>query len=1241
LESRILLSGDLPALDFTAVADAALTLRAGLDPTGATELQLITDTGETVDSVLLSELTSESEYAARIYGAEFDVDLTIDASALAHEVIVAGGIVFDAGTGVGSLSGPDTPNAWVIDGSGEGGTADDAIRFIGLHSLAGGTDADSIAFALGGSLVGGVEGGAGIDTLTGPDTTNLWEITGADEGTLNGVAFAGIESLEGGTGSPNEFVFFADGSISGLVSGGDGGSDALILEDPEAIGTLTVVNPYQAGPATAILALYGKSIEYAEMESIVDTSSTNTVVIFGSFFDDQLVLEDSATPGEMQIRSTSGDFFDAASGLFVDTMSFATPTAALNIHLLGGWMGFGQDTLEIVSLSENFGADLAVTGGELVNITGNLDLDGGSLSIDADTINVSGVVSTRRIDPGTGNITLIGRTITIGAGAGLLAGPSGAAGDVTLQAEDNFNRQTAWYQTYLSPVDLGTNSATISISGATIEGRDITISATAEDRNFYDDYGDFGAPAMEGLLGVLDQIPGLAISAITGIAGQFVRHHADATVSVGSSSIDATGDVVIESHAFSDASIHTVSINGVATGGRFTLAFGYGEAHSTAITTIDHTTIEADGSVDIASNAETKAKVKARTASNTLASSNPKNISLAAAVANTSETSHVTISEGSYVASLNEGVNIDAKGGVTNFAWAAPTIDEDGTVAVAFALDLDKADIKTWVHGTIVAAGGFGDTFDATITGDVDYEANAIHFPGHGFIDGQQVTYSHGATDGTDVGGLTDGNTYYVQVIDENTIRLADAPTIDLAYTQLDSVASQHTVGRLAKIDFDSEGVDTDAETITFADPHDFLGGEALTYIGTVSNPDADGIEQNHGVGGLEQGRTYYVIVVEGNDHTIQLAESEGSGTPIDLTEAGVGEHAFLYQTDKRAFAPQTAVDAANNTITFTDPHGYQTGDAVIYHTDPSVSFQRPSPPAAFDQGLAIVDGRTLTLDGDNRWLIETDAEATLVVDGVERAATVLAVSYDTVGDTTTVVLDREVLTVDLTRATFAGTAAVTVSDAPIDGLSDGDVYYVVEVDEDLGNQHSISGRISEGIDVHAGLSATNAINAKTTIGGQSGVSLKEVLLHEDRILLQAEHLLEAIQQISRKLVGKQPDSDVQAGNSFGIAGSVVVNYADHDVEAIVGPTAQLTSHTDIAVSAEIDQASQVASDSGASKPADDDAAASVAVAVGLGIFDNSAKAIVEGGAQLDAHGEVAVTSDVDYDFLLDNPIPF
>ncbi|MCU0962995.1 MAG: hypothetical protein MUF48_23115, partial [Pirellulaceae bacterium] len=879
-------------------------------------------------------------------------------------------------------------------------------------------------------------------------------------------------------------------------------------------------------------------------------------------------------------------------------------------------------------------------------------------------------------EPGAGSPVKVKVLSTGKLGLSVSTRDTDLAGSITLTAEDNHLPQ--WW-TYLSPVDVGSRRAAIMVSGAAIDGGRVTIRAAAEDTNFYDGYGDYKDVFMENLLQVLGQIPDLAVSSALGISGQVAVHRADARISVVGSSLTGTDSVEIGSTAHADASLHTVAVTAWATGGYFTLGVGYGQAQSTAITNLDRTTVVADGAVDVTSNATTKAFVKARTHLSPVLTKNPKNVSIAVAVADTHETSHVTISEGSSITSRQEGVNVSALGGVTNFAWSQPEIDGDGIASVAFSVDVDIADVKARVDGAIDAAGGVGNSFDAREGQDVNYHANTIRIPDHGFTDGQQVTYSHGLTDAPlgqaeppDIDGLTDGDSYYVQVVDKDTIRLAHAPTIDLDNADLDLGADpQHSLGRLAMLEFASTGVDPadGKDTIAFAPPHGFTGGEALTYIGTYNAIDEDGVEQNRGVGGLEHGRTYYVVTIEGDDATIRLAESP-DGTLIDLTDAGVGRHGFLYQKDIVTFSPGTSVvDPLTNTLTFSEPHPYSTGDAVVYHTDPTIVRQRPFATMVYEQDLAVVDSTTLTIPGNQTSPIGVGTRAELAVGDATVESTVVSVTYDDTSDRTTVVLAQEVITDTLTRAAFASTTMVTESDAPIAGLADAHVYYVVKMDDHsirlastkaaaedaaainlrpatdwtgtgLGTAHTLkSSNWPDGICVQAGLAATNAIYADSQIEFSTNpVPLGWELFQADRTMLQAEEIVDVIRQVVNKISGKQPDqSPVKGGTSFGVGGSIAVNYADHDVEAIIGPTARLTCSQDIAVSATIDQGAQVAAVSGVSKPKDSEYA--VALAIGLGIFNNTAKATVEGGATLDAHGAITVDSAVNYGFLISNPL--
>ena len=950
-------------------------------------------------------------------------------------------------------------------------------------------------------------------------------------------------------------------------------------------------------------------------ELLVDDRDPSNVKVYAAFLGNNLELESDSTTGIITIRDLDDD----------DDLTMVAPQESLTIYL-----GIGDDVLQVATPS-TFDTDLnikriisnrvgdvpiigdlfSLIGSSQVEFLATVNLPGHDLDVAADKITVDGAtISTRDVDEqdpqvsvdDSGHIDFQAQEIVLQPGAALLAHVGDgdyAAGHIVLNADDRAYRDGA----LILPVDSNKNVATVTITDAQILGGDVSVKAIAEDKSLYDDLGAYSDLAVEDIYQVLDQVTGIGISRVLGISGQFVKRSARAEVSITGSTVTGAGSVAVESTADADASLHTVSVSGLATAGYFTLAIGYGEAHSTATTEINTTTIVAGDAVDISSNATTKAFVKARTHKAADAPNNPNNVSLAIAVANTSETSHVTVSQGSSVTSLNEGVNIDAMGKVTNFAWSQPEIDDDGITAVAFAIDMDTADILSRVDGTIKAAGGVGNTFDARNGKDVDYGANTIRIPDHGFVDGQEVSYSHGVTDAAlgkveppDIVGLDDGESYYVQRVDKDTIQLSEAPTIDIGVSQLRPEGDpQHSLGRPDRIEFLSENVNTESghETITFASPHGLQDGQAVTYLGTFSNPDQEGNEQNAGVGGLEQGKTYYVITIAGNESAVQLAESP-NGLAIDLTDAGVGEHAFLCESDVVTFAPTNAVDNAANTIAFDEPHGFNTGDAVIYRTDPTGTRRN---------SLA---GRVVT---------EFDAP----IDGL-RDGTVYYVGK----------VDDQTIRLAATMAAAANAAAIDLKPA-VDLLGTG-----------LGDAHTLkSSNSPDGISVHAGLDATNAINANAEIeyDDEPVPAWAEFLGEADRTFLQAESLiLSPLAQVKDWILNKQPEeSPTQAGTNFGVAGAIAVNYADHTVEAIIGETGQLTCDKDISVAADISQASQVASVSGVSKPKDSEA--SVAIALGLGMFNNTAKATVESNAQLTADRTVTVSSNVDYGFLIANPL--
>src|SRR5262249_53097848 len=128
-----------------------------------------------------------------------------------------------------------------------------------LHS--GGGDDKVIIQATAGALV--VDGGAGNDTLVGPNTANTWNLSNFLN-TVGNVTFGAVENLTGGT-STDVFKFLT-GSVSGKVDGG-AGTDTL---DYSSYGFGVTVN-LQGATATATGAI-------AHIEQLVGSPQFDTLI---------------------------------------------------------------------------------------------------------------------------------------------------------------------------------------------------------------------------------------------------------------------------------------------------------------------------------------------------------------------------------------------------------------------------------------------------------------------------------------------------------------------------------------------------------------------------------------------------------------------------------------------------------------------------------------------------------------------------------------------------------------------------------------------------------------------------------------------------------------------------------------------------------------------------------------------------------------------------------------------------
>ena len=239
-----------------------------------------------------------------------------------------------------------------------------------------------------------------LDVVGGDHT---WNITGPNSGNVGNVSFNGAENLVGGADNEDTFIFEAGGSIGGVVDGGPGGFDTIVLSG----GTYDTVAFTATGADSGSIERDGDIITYAGLEPLVASSITAANVSL-TFNDtpQTISIQDSGTADDGQITVVSSEGEDPI---------FSVPTNSLTINA-----GSGSDIIIVKSLDNAFGTnntDLIINAGggddviEIGPLAGNgpFQIDGGD---DTDTItaarNTDFALTDTSLTMGTESITLSG-----------------------------------------------------------------------------------------------------------------------------------------------------------------------------------------------------------------------------------------------------------------------------------------------------------------------------------------------------------------------------------------------------------------------------------------------------------------------------------------------------------------------------------------------------------------------------------------------------------------------------------------------------------------------------------------------------------------------------------------------------------------------------------------------------------------------------------------------------------------
>ena len=226
----------------------------------------------------------------------------------------------------------------------DGATQSKALADVTSLQLIGGSGDDAVtidASALGLAFPISIDGAGGTDTLHGPAVDSAWSVNGAGSGSVQDIAFAGFENLNGAAGNHDTFGFGDGGSLSGVADGGAGGYDSVVFS-----GDTNSVAFNATGPQSGTIQHDGGVITYAGMEPLSVTSTATDITV---------TIPDGAT--DVVLDAVGADTRVSCSGC-MESSAFANPTGNLTINL-----GSGGQSLTLNSPAAGFNANLVVNGG--------------------------------------------------------------------------------------------------------------------------------------------------------------------------------------------------------------------------------------------------------------------------------------------------------------------------------------------------------------------------------------------------------------------------------------------------------------------------------------------------------------------------------------------------------------------------------------------------------------------------------------------------------------------------------------------------------------------------------------------------------------------------------------------------------------------------------------------------------------------------------------------------------------
>ena len=209
--------------------------------------------------------------------------------------------------------------------------------------------------------------------------------------------FFGVENLSGAADNEDTFIFHEGGDLAGVLDGGSGGFDTLVLDG----GSYDTVIYSATGPDAGTISRDGQMITYAGLEPIDDNQDAANREIGLTDADNRATLSQAGD------KLTISDD-DGTPGTF-ESITFSKPTESLTIRGAAG-----TDTITILSIDTAFIGDLTIEAENIVVPPTAVIATAGNVNLNATAEDSSPVTKESDVVARSASVTLNGKINAIG-----------------------------------------------------------------------------------------------------------------------------------------------------------------------------------------------------------------------------------------------------------------------------------------------------------------------------------------------------------------------------------------------------------------------------------------------------------------------------------------------------------------------------------------------------------------------------------------------------------------------------------------------------------------------------------------------------------------------------------------------------------------------------------------------------------------------------------------------------------